>query len=119
MAKLVFKLKDVSLDEAEDIRELLAENDILFYETHAGNWGIAMAGIWIRDDARYNETMLLLHEYDKKRAAQFNQDYADLKQAGHAPTLLGNLLSSPLRFFVYIFSIIVVLYISVIPFIDQ
>ncbi len=116
MAKLLFKLRDVPLDEAQDIRELLNQNEIDFYETHAGNWGIAMAAIWLKDENQYPEAVLLIDEYQQQRAQQFQNDYAELKRSGHAPTLLTNIRESPLRFVVYLFSIAVILYISVMPF---
>ena len=49
MAQLVFRLKNVPEEEADDIRALLDEHDIEFYETSAGRWQISMAGIWVRD----------------------------------------------------------------------
>lgn len=118
MAKLVFKLRDVPEDEAQDVRELLYENNIEFYETHAGNWGIGMAGIWIKDNNRYAEAMTRIDQYQKERSDRFYQHYADLEDSGHAPSLFGNMRDNPLRFLVYIFSIAVILYISIIPFIN-
>jgi len=116
LAKLVFKLRDVPLDEAQDIRELLTENELDFYETHAGNWGIAMAALWLKDDEQYASAMQLIEEYEQQRTQQFRDTYAELEKAGQAPTLLSNMREGPLRFVVYIFSIAVILYITVIPF---
>lgn len=118
MAKLIFKLRDVPVDEAQDIRELLEENDIAFYETNAGNWGIGMAGIWINDDMLYEKSNELIDTYQHLRTQRFQNEYAELEHSGHAPTLLSNLRDSPLRFVVYLFSIAVILYISVMPFIN-
>ncbi|MEE3087569.1 MAG: DUF6164 family protein, partial [Pseudomonadota bacterium] len=42
MAKLLFRMRDVPDDEAEEVRELLTQNKITFFETFAGNWGISM-----------------------------------------------------------------------------
>lgn len=118
MAKLIFKLRDVPVDEAQDIRELLNENEISFYETHAGNWGIGMAGIWINNDTDLQVATELLDTYQHLRTQKFHDEYAELENSGHAPTLLSNLRASPLRFIVYLFSIAVILYISVMPFIN-
>lgn len=49
MATLVFRLKYVPEDEADDIRQLLTDHDIAFYETSAGRWQISLAGLWVRD----------------------------------------------------------------------
>jgi len=118
MAKLIFKLRNVPVDEAQDIRELLESNDIAFYETHAGNWGIGMAGIWIKDDFQYENANSLINIYQQQRTQRFQDEYANLEHSGHAPTFLSNLRDSPLRFIVYLFSIAVILYISVMPFIN-
>ncbi len=119
MAKLLFKLRDVPLDEAQDIRELLAENDLDFYETHAGNWGIAMAAIWLKDESQYPQAQQLIDKYQLQRSQQFHEEYAELKSRGHIPTLLGNIFENPLRFAAYIFSIAVILYITVMPFLNM
>ncbi|TDO95858.1 DUF6164 family protein [Marinomonas balearica] len=50
MAKLVFRLKNVPEEEADDIRQLLSDNDIAFYETSAGRWQVSLAGIWVKDN---------------------------------------------------------------------
>ena len=118
MAKLIFKLRDVPVDESQDIRELLESNNIAFYETNAGNWGIGMAGIWINDDSQYEKANTLIDIYQQQRMQRFHDEYAELEHTGHAPTLLSNMRDSPLRFIVYIFSIAVILYISVMPFIN-
>jgi len=118
MAKILFKLRDVPVDEAQDIRDLLDQNDIFFYETHAGNWGIAMAAIWLKDEMQYQTAMELIEQYQQQRKQKFLDEYAELESKGHAPTLLSNMRQSPIRFIVYVFSIVVILYISVMPFIN-
>ena len=50
MPTLVFRLRNVPEDEADDVRALMDENEFDWYETSAGNWGIAMPGIWISKD---------------------------------------------------------------------
>jgi len=50
MSKILFRLNGVSEDEIEDVRELLTEHDIDFYETPPGNWGISMPAIWVKED---------------------------------------------------------------------
>ncbi|MGK0318613.1 MAG: hypothetical protein ACI9JP_000792, partial [Granulosicoccus sp.] len=39
MPTLVFRLRNVPEDEADDVRMLMNENDFDWYETSAGNWG--------------------------------------------------------------------------------
>jgi hypothetical protein len=37
-------------DEAHEIRELLIDNDIDFYETSVGVFGISMPGLWLKNE---------------------------------------------------------------------
>lgn len=68
MSTLVFRLRNVPDDEAEDIRSLLTSNDIQFFETTAGNWGISMPGIWLESDNDVDRAKTLIDEYQQQRA---------------------------------------------------
>ena len=48
MSKLLFKMRHVPEDEAQEVRELLASNKIEFFETFAGNWGVSMPALWLK-----------------------------------------------------------------------
>ena len=48
MAKLLFKMRNVLADEAQDVRELLEDNKIDYFETFAGNWGVSLPAIWVK-----------------------------------------------------------------------
>ena len=49
MAKLLFKLRGVPDDEADDVRQLLEENGMRVYETSAGTWGTGVPAIWLQE----------------------------------------------------------------------
>lgn len=68
MATLVFRLKFVPDDEADDIRQLLTDHDIAFYETSAGRWQISMAGIWVKDKQQALLARQLINEDQQQRA---------------------------------------------------
>lgn len=70
MAQLVFRLKNVPEQEADDIRALLDEHGIEFYETSAGRWQISMAGIWVRDKAQAAKAKELIAADQAQRAQQ-------------------------------------------------
>ena len=42
MAMLLFKLNNVPDDEAMDVRQLLDDNGIHYYETDAGRWRVGV-----------------------------------------------------------------------------
>ena len=68
MTTLVFRLRNVPDDEAEDVRARLEEARIDWYETTAGNWGIAMPGIWVADAADAVRARALVDDYQRERA---------------------------------------------------
>ena len=49
MSRLLMNLRHVPDDEADEVRALLKEHGIGFYETQAGRWRISLAGIWVEE----------------------------------------------------------------------
>lgn len=113
MSKLLFKLRGVPDDEADEIRDLLTEKEIEYYETSAGNWGISLPALWIRDDSRYPEAKKLLEAYQIARTQRVRAEYARLKRAGKQKTLKDSFLENPLVFIAYIFIVIALLYLPI------
>lgn len=116
MTTLLFKLQNVPDDEAADIRDLLAENDIYFYETHAGFWRLGVDGLWLPDDTNLARARELIKTYQVERTANQQKVYADLVEQGQAPTLWQNFLLSPLRFVLLIVAVFFVLTLTLAPF---
>ncbi|WP_428353771.1 DUF6164 family protein [Methyloprofundus sp.] len=112
MALLLFSLRHVPDDEADDIRDLLAENTIDFYETNAGNWGISMPAIWLRDAQQHEQARLLIDDYQEQRRIFMQTEYDRLKQSGEAPTFFKNLWHYPAQTILFIAAIVLVLYLS-------
>ena len=79
MSKLLFKLRNVPEDEAEDIRKLLAEHSIDCYETSGGRWGLGMPGIWLADESRFQEARDLIDHYQEARRIRQKEIHARLK----------------------------------------
>ena len=63
MSKILFKLRDVPADEAQEVRELLERNDIEYYETLGGNWGISLPALWLKKEAQRHRARELLDTY--------------------------------------------------------
>lgn len=118
MAILLFKLRGVPEDEAADIRALLIEHRIAFYETSAGNWGISLPAIWLRDDRQLAEARELIDDYQRRRQHAARQDYARAKQEDRQRTLLRVLQEEPLRAVIYLIIIAIIIYLSTVPFIN-
>ena len=113
MSTLLFSLRGVPEDEAYEIRELLTANNIDYYETSAGNWGISMPALWIRDNKDLDEAQQLLNEYHQTRAIEQQKIYQQLKNEGKNKQIIDVFIEKPLRFIIYIGAVAFVLYIYI------
>jgi len=113
MPILLFPLRHVPKDEADDIYQLLADNNIEFYETNAGNWGISMPAFWLNNtEQEYNARELIYH-YQQQRSTQQKEDYQKRLQSGEANGFLSNLYKQPLQSFILFTTISLIIYASV------
>lgn len=118
MAKLIFKLNSVSYDEADDIKNLLAENEIDFYESPAGNWGISMHALWLNDESQCTQAKQLIDEYQLKRSQRIRLETQQKIDKGEFETFFQRLLNKPVQVIVYLAIILFILYISIMPFLE-
>ena len=118
MAKLIFKLKSVSYDEADDIKNLLTENKIGFYESPAGNWEISMHALWLNDEAQYAQAKQLIDEYQVKRSQRIRLETQQKIDQGEHETFIQRLFNKPIQNFITLAIIIFILYFSIMPFLE-
>ena len=118
MAKLIFKLKSVSYDEADDIKNLLTENKIDFYESPAGNWEISMHALWLNDEAQYPQAKQLIDEYQVKRSQRIRLETQQKIDQGEHETFIQRLFNKPIQFFITLAIIVFILYFSIMPFLE-
>lgn len=116
MAVLIFKLRGVPDDEAEDVRALLTEHHIDFYETNAGNWGISMPAIWLQDDLYQERAKALIATYQEERYIRVRTEYEELKKEGKQRKTSDLFKENPTQFVVYGVIIVGILYLSIKPF---
>ncbi|MCC6915708.1 DUF6164 family protein [Nitrosomonas sp.] len=110
MAKLLFRLRNVPEDEIEEVHALLNEHQIDFYETSAGNWGISMPALWVRDEIQYPQARALLDAYQADRSVRIRAEYARLKQAGRHQTVFSRFRENPFAFIAYLFVVYALVY---------
>ena len=116
MAILLFRLQNVPDDEAMEIRELLGDAEIYFYETHAGFWRMGVDAIWLPDNTNEERARELIQTYQAERAANQQHNYAELVARGEQVTLWKNLCAHPIRFVAGVIAIGLVLLLSFSPF---
>lgn len=110
MAKLLFRLNGVEEDEAEDVRQVLEEAEVPFYETNAGRWRISLAGIWLVDKNDYPRAREILDEYQAKRQAHMQELAKDL------PSLGQSILQRPFHFLLTMIAVAFILGLVLLPF---
>jgi hypothetical protein len=116
MAILLFKLTQVPEDETQEIRQLLAENDIHFYETDAGFWRVGLDAIWLADGQQEEQARLLIADYQQARTASQRENYAQLCARGAAPSLLQKVVQQPFRCAGILLAVLFVLGLTLVPF---
>lgn len=112
MSKLIFKLRNVSDDEAQEVRELLENNEIEFFETNAGNWGISLPALWLKKDDQFSEARQLLDNYQRERSARIREEYELSRERGEIRTIWSSFLENPTRFILYLGLVAAVLFFS-------
>lgn len=112
MSILFFHLRAVPVDEAEDIRELLAYNQIAFYETSAGMFGVSLPAIWLNHEEDLAMAQELLNAYQQQRAIEQRALYETRKEQGEQPGFLQHNLRHPLRFIFCVGIIVLIAYVS-------
>ena len=110
MAKLLFKLRFVPEDEAQDIRELLSENGIDYYETSAGILGISMPALWLKDDSQLEAARSLIDQYQEQRLQRARQENQQPR------SMIDLFRENPPRFIGYIVAILLLVYFTVVIF---
>ncbi len=115
MAKLLLNLRNVPDDEADDVRALLDDHDIAYYETSPGFWNISMGGIWVRENAAFAEAKRLMAEYQAQRGARVRAEHEAARRDGTAGTFWTVLRDEPVRVLLAVLGILFALALVVVP----
>ena len=114
----VFDLRGVPDDEADEVRTLLTNNKIDFYETSAGNWGISVPAIWLHDDVHLEKAKQLITQYQQQRFSKARGEYTQQNREGRNRTILDVVKEDPVRFTLYLAIALFILVLSIKPFVD-
>lgn len=116
MATLLLKLRHVPEDEHQEVCDLLESNNIAYYETNTGFWGVGMAAIWLQDKSQLQQAEGLLNEYMQQRQVKVRQEFEQAKQAGQIRTLYSTFAGQPVTFILYILALLAILALTILPF---
>lgn len=115
MSILLMKLRGVPEDELAELTDLLEHADIDYYETTAGSWGISLPAIWLRDEAQAEKAYALLNDYQQGRYQSAREDYERNGDMGQRRGWFDLIRENPLRFIVYMGVVLLLIYLSIIP----
>ena len=115
MSKLLFNLRNVPDDEADDVRAMLGTHRIAFYETRPNNWGISAGGIWLKEDTDFADARRLMSDYQQQRGERARAEYAAARREGTAETVWTALRNHPGRVAVSVLAILCVLALMALP----
>ncbi len=113
MAVLIFKLRYVPDDEAQDVREILLDNNIEYYEASEGLLGISLPGLWVINEEQVDKARELIDEYQQLRQKRVQEEYRLNKR-----TSMDMLKENPVRYLGSILAVILICYFTVYLFVQ-
>ena len=113
---ILFRLGDVPEDEASDIRNLLDENNIDYFETAPRMFGLSPPAIWLRNRGQLESARALIEAYQTQRFKLKRAEYEAASKEGSAPSLLTKCANDPLRFLLYVAIVGVIMFFTIMPF---
>lgn len=119
MSVLIFRLRHVPEEEADAIRSLLDESQIDWFETTAGNWGIAMPGLWVKEDKDVQKARSIIDDYQQTLSITQRKLYEERQQAGEVSTFTQRIAQHPFRIAVIFLFCLFILYVSIHPFMQM
>jgi len=119
MSKLIFNLKSVPDDEAMEVKELLTDNHIEFFESPGGNWGVSVHALWLKDETDSERAKALIDEYQLERSEKARIEKQQKIENGELETFLQRLFRKPILLLVNLIIVVFLLYISIVPFFEM
>ncbi|AOY89354.1 hypothetical protein BKP64_14910 [Marinobacter salinus] len=113
----LMNLRFVPDDEADEIRALLEAHEVPYYETPPSRWGISMGGFWVHDDDQAARARALLEDYQRQRFENQRRTYEERRARGETGGFWFMLSRKPLRTLAACIAILVIVGLSLLPFI--
>lgn len=117
MARLIFDLRDVPDDEADDVRALLESAGIAFYETRPAALGLFAGGLWVADDDLVPAAKAKIAQYEEDRQVRVRAEYEAALRDGSAETSWQSIRRQPLKALALVLAAALITAITVLPFI--
>lgn len=118
MPTLVFRLRNVPEDEADDVRALMNENEFDWYETSAGNWGVGMPGVWVSKEQEVAKAKQVIETYQRERQATMRDSYQESLDSGQVLSFTQRLKNHPFRVAGLVLFCAFILFVTINPFLQ-
>ena len=115
MSRLLLNLRHVPDDEADDVRAMLEDAGIAFYETKPSIWGVSGGGIFVTEDTAIDEARRLMADYQDRRRIRVRAEHAAARDAGTAETFWSVLRAEPARVALTVLAILFLLGLVALP----
>ena len=115
MSRLLLNLRHVPDDEIDEVREMLDQNAIAYYQTQPSRWGMSYGGIWISNDDDLPQARRLMADYQAKRQSRVRAEHEAARRDGSAQTFMDVLREQPLRVLLTAVAVIVLLALVALP----
>ncbi len=116
MPTLLFNLRNVPEDEADEVRAVLDARHIDYYETKPSLWGVSGGGLWLADDSQAEVAKALLASYQAERGERMRRERAQAIAEGRAPSAWSAFRDDPLRALATVLGILLMLGLVTLPF---
>jgi hypothetical protein len=116
MSTLLLNLRQTPDDEAEEVRQLLSAKAIEFFETPPSRFGISSGAIWLADESRADEALMLLAQYQAQRREAARSAYTQAQAEGRAPDFWQQLRREPMRVLSALIVIAVLIALCAVPY---
>ncbi len=116
MAHMLLNLRHVPEDEAREVRDLLNEHQLLFYETEPSLWGISAGAIWLSRDEDIAPARELMAEYQRERSERKRAEYREEVEAGTAASFGSRIKQHPIGVLATLVLVGGLLFITLVPF---
>lgn len=113
----LMNLRHVPDDEADEIRVLFEEHQVPFYETPPSRWGISMGGFWVHDDNEARRARALLETYQQERLQRQRAAYERDLAEGRTGGFWHRLRHKPVTTFAACLAILIILLLTLAPFV--
>ncbi|MCB8888407.1 DUF6164 family protein [Vreelandella malpeensis] len=117
MAHLLFRLRHVTDEEAQEVRALLFERGFDVYETQAGFFRLGVDAIWLRRDDQRDAAEGALDAYQKERQADQRRAFEQARARGENPTLWRRFMAHPVQVALTLAAVLVIVLLTLAPFV--